>query len=151
MTYKMSSKLRMMEKDNNISQTAAPQKRNTVRRILKKLTLNQPHLMQIRTRYLHPLPCLSSHLIHPRQEKSQRRIQDRPPMKDPRQHIRYPHHIPTLPMRCRLYRNRLLLVTNSRGRRGQVCWRKLSVRQDHHSSLQRVEMKIRSIWQIGRK
>ena len=142
----------MMGKDSNIlvvPRTAAPRKRNTVRRIPKNLTMNQPLLMQARNPHLHPLLRLSSHLIH-RQETGQRRIQDRPPMKGLRRHLRYLHHAPTLPLRHHLYRDHRLLVTSPRSRRGQVCWRGLSVRQDHHFFPQRAKMKTISTWQIGR-
>ena len=120
MTYRTGSKSRMIGKDSNIPRTAAPWKCNTVRRIPKNLTLNQPLLMQARNRHLYPLPRLGSHLIH-RQETSQRRIQDRPLVKGLRRHLRYLHHAPTLLLRDHLYRNHRLLVTSPRGRRGQVC------------------------------
>jgi len=148
MTYKMGSKSRMTEKYGNIPRTAAPRMRNTMRRILKNLTLSQQPLMQTRNRHLHPLLRLRSHLIRQRQETSQGHIQNRPHMKGLRRHLPYPHHVP---LRRRLYRDHRLLVTNLRGRQGPVCWRGSSVRQDHHIFPQRAGMKTRSTWQFGRR
>ena len=137
MMYKMVSKPHMTRK--------APWKRNPLRRIWKNLTLTQSLRMQARNRHLYPLPRLRSHPIRRPQGTSQRHTQDRSPMTG------LPlYRTSTPPLRVRHHRGRPPSVTNLRGRRDLVCWRGLSVRQDHPISPQRANLKTRSICQIGR-
>ena len=145
MTYKMDSKPQMTSKDNNIPGTAAPWKRNLLRRIWKNLTLTQSPRMPTRNRHLYLLPRLRSHPIR-RPRGNQRHTQDRPPMKGL---IRY--HTSTPPLRVRHHSGRPPPVTSPRGRRDLACWRGLSVRQDHPIFPQRADLKTRSICQIGRE
>jgi hypothetical protein len=69
-----------MSKDNSTLGTAAPQKRKTVRHILKNLTLSQSLQAQAKNRRLHLLPPLSSSPMLQHLETSQRRNLDRTSM-----------------------------------------------------------------------
>ena len=145
MTYKMGLKSQMTNKDNNIPGTAAPWKRNLLRRFYKNLTLTDSLRMQARNRHLYLLPRLRSLPIRRPQGTSQKHTQDRPPM------IGLPrYHTSTPPLRVRHHRGCPPSVTSPRGRRVLVCWRGFSVRQDHPIFPQRANLKTRSIWQIGR-